>query len=320
MQAKKQKISILIVGDLKDKIAFGQSKYQAKKEAGLTFGQSTYKIYSEQSYNTYKKECLKFADWLNEEKGIKKVRSLDEVKPYAKEYIEDRIENGYSAWTVKTGRSALGMLYGETIQIDKMPVRTPKDIKRSRGETKNDTYHSRDGKYKDLFTVCLATGGRRKDINKLTPSCFTEIDGKLYVNFFKSKGGRNRLTPVLDKYQDDVKRIVDEARMNGEKKMFPRIPKEIDVHGLRREYCQGLYDEIKDNKELRDKILENYPPRRELKTYKDKDGNSYTKEIKSDVYKDRDGNVWKRDDIYVLSQALGHNRLDVSVTHYLKNN
>ena len=79
-----------------------------------------------------------------------------------------------------------------------------------------------------------------------------------------------------------------------------------------------MYDEIKDNKELRDEILKNYPERRELKTQKDKDGNTVTKEIKSDVYKDRSGNVWKRDDIYVLSQALGHNRLDVSITHYLK--
>lgn len=320
MKAKKQKTSILIVGNLKDKIAFGQSKYQAKKEAGLTFGQSTYKIYSEETYCTYKKQCLNFANWLKEEKGINKIRDLEEVKPYAKEFIEDRIEKGYSAWTVKTSRSALGMLYGETIKVDKMPVRTPKNIQRSREETKNDKYISRDGKYKDVFTVCLATGGRRKDVTKLSPHNFTEINGKLYVFFGKSKGGRDRLTPVLEKYEQEVRDIIKQAKEDGKTKLFNHIPKEIDVHGLRREYCQGLYDEIKDNKELRDKILENYPPRKELKTQKDKDGNTYTKEIKSDTYRDREGNVWKRDDIYVLSQALGHNRLNISVTHYLKNN
>lgn len=313
-------VGTFIKDNLESKIAFGQSKYQAKKEAGLGFGESTYQIYSEETYKTYKKECLKFADWLKEEKGINKVRGLEEVKPYAKEYIEDRIEKGYSVWTIKTGRSALGMLYGEKIEIENMPVRTPKDIKRSRTETKNDKYISRDGKYKDVFTVCLATGGRRKDVKKLTPHNFTEIDGKLYVFFGKSKGGRDRLTPVLEKYEQDVRNIIEKAKEDGKTKLFNHIPKEIDVHGLRREYCQGLYDEIKDNKELRDKILENYPPRRELKTQKDKDGNTYTKEIKSDVYRDRNGNVWQRDDIYVLSQSLGHNRLDVSVTHYLKNN
>ena len=214
-------------------------------------------------------------------------------------------------------RSALGMLYGKQIDI-KLPARTPDQITRSRGETKNDKYITRDGKYKDVFTIALATGSRRKDISKLCVNNFREVDGKLYVFFEKSKGGRDRLTPVLEKYEKDVRDIIEQAKVDGKTRLFNHIPKEIDVHGLRREYCQNLYDEIKDNKELRDEILKNYPERRELKTQKDKDGNTVTKEIKSDVYKDRNGNVWKRDDIYVLSQALGHNRLDVSITHYLK--
>ena len=36
-------------------------------------------------------------------------------------------------------RSALGMLYGKQIDI-KLPVRTPDQITRSRGETKNDKF------------------------------------------------------------------------------------------------------------------------------------------------------------------------------------
>ena len=312
---RKKDVERLFHQTLSDKLAFGQSKKAAKKD--LEFGQSTYQIYSVNSYKTYLKQCKQYARWLKEEKGINKIDDINKTEQYAIEYIQKRLDDGKSIYTVKMERSALGMLYGKQIDI-KLPSRTPDQITRSRKETKNDRYITRDGKYKDVFTISIATGSRRKDISKLCVNNFREVDGKLYVFFEKSKGGRDRLTPVLEKYEKDVRDIIEQAKADGKTRLFNHIPKEIDVHGLRREYCQGLYDEIKDNKELRNEILKNYPERRELKTQKDKDGNTVTKEIKSDVYKDRSGNVWKRDDIYVLSQALGHNRLDVSVTHYLK--
>ncbi len=312
---RKKDVERLFHQTLSDKLAFGQSKKAAKKDLG--FGQSTYQIYSVNSYKTYLKQCKQYARWLKEEKGINKIDDINKTEQYAIEYIQKRLDDGKSIYTVKMERSALGMLYGKQIDI-KLPSRTPDQITRSRKETKNDRYITRDGKYKDVFTISIATGSRRKDISKLCVNNFREVDGKLYVFFEKSKGGRDRLTPVLEKYEKDVRDIIEQAKADGKTRLFNHIPKEIDVHGLRREYCQGLYDEIKDNKELRNEILKNYPERRELKTQKDKDGNTVTKEIKSDVYKDRSGNIWKRDDIYVLSQALGHNRLDVSITHYLK--
>lgn len=312
---RKKDIERLVHQELSNKIAYGQSKKLAKKELG--FGESTYKIFAVNSYKTYLKQCKQYARWLKSEKGINKIDDIGKTEQYAKEYIQSRLDDGKSIYTVKMERSALGMLYGKQIDI-KLPERTPDQIKRSRLETKNDKHISRDGKYKDVFTIACATGSRRKDISKLCVKDFKEVDGKLYVYFQKSKGGRDRLSPVLAKYEQDVRNILKQAKADGKDRLFEHIPKEIDVHGLRREYCKGLYDEIKDNKELRDKLLKNYPERHEFKTQKDANGNSVTKEIKSNVYKDREGNVWDRDDIYVLSQALGHNRLDVSITHYLK--
>ena len=301
---RKKDVERLFHQTLSNKLVFGQSKKAAKKDLG--FGQSTYQIYSVNSYKTYLKQCKQYAKWLKQEKGINKIDDINKTEQYAKEYIQKRMDDGKSIYTVKMERSALGMLYGKQIDI-KLPSRTPDQITRSRKETKNDRYISRDGKYKDVFTIAIATGSRRKDISKLCVNNFREVDGKLYVYFERSKGGRDRLTPVLEKYEKDVRDIIEQAKNEGKTRLFNHIPKEIDIHGLRREYCQGLNE-----------IIKNYPERRELKTQKDKNGNTVTKEIKSDVYKDRSGNVWKRDDIYVLSQALGHNRLDVSITHYLK--
>lgn len=314
--ARKQKIENLFHTELKDKIAFGQSKHSDK--AGLDFGVSTYKIYSYSTYNTYLKECIAYAKWLGSEKGIKKIDDVNKTEQFAKEYLQSRLDSGVSVFTAKMERSALGMLYGKQIDFE-MPVRDSKNITRSRHQVEGDRHYSQDGKYKDVFVLGKATGGRRSDLLRLTVNSFFEKDGHLYVQFQQSKGGRNRLTYVRSEYQQEIKDIIEKAKADGKTKIVGKIPQRIDIHSLRREYCKGLYKEIKDNKELRDDILKNYPPRHEYKTQKDHDGNSYTKEITREYYKDRDGNIYSRDDIYACSQCLGHNRLDVNITHYLKN-
>ena len=73
---------------------------------------------------------------------------------------------------------------------------------------------------------------------------------------------------------------------------------------MRREYAQELYHTLTDDKELRDEYLSFYPTRHE--------------KVKSDFYRDREGNIFERDTAYVVSQALGHNRIDTSITSYLK--
>lgn len=313
--ARKQNIENLFHTALKDKIAFGQSKHADKDN--LDFGQSTYKIYSYETYNTYLKECTAYSKWLEIEKHIKKIDDISKTEQYAREYLQSRLDNNISIYTVKMERAALGMLYSKQIDI-KLPARDNKNITRSRQRVEGDKHYSENGKYKNVFMVAKATGGRRSDLMKLDINSFIEINGHLYVQFKHSKGGRNRLTYVREEYSQDVKELVKKAREEGKIKLFDKIPQRIDIHGLRREYCQGLYTEIKNNKDLRDDILKNYPARHEYKTQKDKNGNSYTKEIQSEIYKDRDGNIYDRNDIYVCSQSLGHNRLDVSITHYLK--
>lgn len=318
MSNKKQTTEHMFTNTLKDKIAFGESKHQQKHN--LNFGESTYKIYSYNTYDTYLKECLEYANWLKTEKGVSKVQNLEETEKYAKEYIQSRLDANVSVWTAKLDRSALGMLYGKRIEVE-MPVRDNKSIKRSRFDSVSDAHISRTGKYKDVFDIALGTGCRRCDLVSLGTDCLVERDGLLYVQIHQSKGGRDRLSPVRQEYAEQVKNIVNQAKIEGKKTVFEgiKIPNRIDVHSLRREYCKNLYEDIKDNSELRDKMLKNYPPRHEIKRNIDKNGNAYTKPVKRDFYKDRDGNIYSRDDVYLLSQALGHNRLDVSITHYLKN-
>ena len=312
---KKEQLKYQINNNLRGKIAFGESKFLDKQ--GLKFGESTYKIYSYSTYETYKKECLNYCKWLTEVKGIDKFTKLENTEKYVEEYIQSRLDNDYSAYTVKMEKSALSMLYSHSFDI-KLPIRDNKNITRSRNETVDDIHYSRTGKYEDVFNVALGTGCRRCDLENLRTDCLREKDGHLYIQINGSKGGRDRLSYVREEYRQQIEEYIHNRQSEGYTKVFDKIPRKIDVHSLRREYCQKLYKDIKDNRELRDDILKNYPERKEYKTNKDKDGISHTKEIQSDYYKDRDGNIYNRDDIYVLSQTLGHNRLDVSVTHYLK--
>lgn len=152
--------------------------------------------------------------------------------------------------------------------------------------------------------MAAVTGCRRCDLKALNTNSLVERDGKYFPDIKQSKGGRDRLAPVLPSKADEVKKIFEQAKENGKGKLFDHIPKEIDVHGLRRGYAQELYRSLTDDKSLRDEYLTYYPARHE--------------NVKSDFYRDREGNVFERDTVYVVSQALEHNRIDTSITAYLK--
>lgn len=311
---KKKAVENQFHNALKEKISFGQSK--RKDKANMRFGESTYKIYSYSTYNTYLKVAKEYAKWLKEIKQINKYEHMENTEQFATEYLKYRQDNNISVYTLKMERSALSMLYNRKIDYE-LPKRDNKAITRSRNETSNDKHYSREGKYKDVFALALATGGRRKDLKNLRANALREINGNLYVVFKRSKGGRDRLSPVRSEYAQQVREIFLKRQIEGKERVLDKIPKKIDIHALRREYAQSLYREIVSNRTLRDEYLKQYPPRRELKTQKGKDGRVYTKEIKTSTYKDRESNIFNRNDLYVISQSLGHNRLDVSLL-YLK--
>ena len=294
-------ISNQIHSALADKIAFGESKHLDKIERETSFGKSTYKIYSFSTYDTYNKVGREYGKWLAE-KGVR-YGKLADTEHYAGEYIETRLEDGKSVYTLKMERSALGMIYGHNIDVP-LPIHHNEDVKRSRYDTNNDKHISRTGKYADIFTVTTATGCRRCDLKALNINSLVERDGKYFLDIKQSKGGRDRLAPILPSKVDEVRQIFECARERGKTKLFEHIPKEIDIHGLRREYAQELDHTLTDNKALRDEYLSFYPARHE--------------KVKGDLYRDREGNVFERDTVYVVSQALGHNRIDTSITAYLK--
>lgn len=300
---------------LTQKARIGESRHKAKEELKqeyaqrgekVPFGTAIDGIHSIKTYDVYREHCERFASWCIQEKGVNKYTKLEDIKQYATEYLKDREAQGKSLYTLKAERAALGKLYGEQIECKFENKRSYKDVTRSRGEAKRDAHFSEE-KNAPLVALCRGTGGRREDIGKLTPnSFFTDKNGNMFVRFEQSKGGRDRVSPVLPKYQEAIRELISTKAPN--ELLFDKIHNGCDVHGYRREYAQELYQTVCDNKDLKAVYAAQYAPRSE----KNIKGEYYIAHDKERPFKGL------RDNIYIVSEALGHNRLDVSVNHYLK--
>ena len=297
---------------LLQKLKIGESRHEAKKQLQAElgkdyhFGMTTEGIHSYETYKTYHKACDRFARWCIEKQGVNKYSKPEDAKGLVIPYMQYRKDSGLSVSTLKTERAALGKLYGEPVNFP-LPKRTPENITRSRNPVEMDKHFSEENN-KDLITIAQGTGCRRDDEAKSRVGDFVEINGRLHVKILKSKGGRNRVAPILPGMEKDVMKIVETARTEGRERLFDHIHTKMDVHSYRRQYAQELYKTISKDRKLRDELLKAYPPRREPNIK----GSTYTTRRK-----DIPNKTFLRDDLYLVSQALGHNRLDVTVTHYL---
>ena len=294
----------------------GQSRHKAKealnkeyRDRGQNkpFEKAVEGIYSINTFKAYLKHGEHFIDWCVSEKGCKTYgKSLEELRRYAPEYLQAREAEGLSLYSLKAEKSALGKIFGGEIPYTFTEKRQIKNITRSRGKAVRDT-HFNPEKNQELVIIAKATGGRREDIGKLTPKSFiTDHKGRLWVIFAQSKGGRNRISPVLPQYTEAVKAII-KSKSDNDKPIFARINTNADIHSYRREYAQTLYATVANDHEYRDDLLGMYPSRKEKAK-----GDYYYSHTKDLPFKGC------RDDIYIVSQALGHNRLEVTVNHYLK--
>lgn len=119
--------------------AFGESK-----KAAVANGTDRDKIFSVSTYKAYWKHTKYFIKYIRE--NYPKCTTLKSAKKYVNEWLQTRVDEELSDWTVHLEAKALGKLYG--IQPDdenyfKPPKRNRKDIKRSRGDRVRDRHFSK---------------------------------------------------------------------------------------------------------------------------------------------------------------------------------
>lgn len=118
---------------------------------------------------------------------------------------------------------------------------------------------------------------------------------------------------MLNEYKDYVNNYLNERNLSPGEKLFTNFDPygHINTHFYRNEYSCNLYKELLEQKQNNDSYYGNTPY---YENYINTD--KYFKnidKIKGDEYKTYDKEI-----IGLLSQSLGHYRLDVVVNHYLR--
>ena len=326
---------------LKSMEAYGKSKKEAMRA-----GTAKDKIYSYNTFKTYWKHIRYFVDWVKKEHP--ESTTLKSARKYVNEWLDHRAAScnqkgePLSAWTIQTEAKALGKLYGITPDDPDYyvpPVRARSEIKRSRNDVVRDTHFS-EVKNSDFVTFCRATGLRRCEIMRLTGKdlvcrsalknhitdlrakesltekeqkqmkmledvrLFPDCDYFVYVK--RGKGGRQRLVPLcLD--DNSTKLVVDKMSSVGrDDKVWSKVPKNADIHSYRADFATSIYKKFA-------RKIDDIP----YDAVNRGTGRRYQSQVyvcRKDAYKKLD-----RSAMLLATKSLGHNRLDVVATNYLRN-
>jgi integrase len=274
-------------------MAIGESRREAKQaireERGPAWSVSTGRIHSFKTRSVYQEHSLKFVTWARDTHGVKHLEDLDvRSGDLAAEWLRKHVDEGKSPSTLKTERAALRMFFdtrslaGEVV----LPERAREGITRSRGAVAHDR-HFQPKNWQPLLNFLRSTGLRRQELRDLKcRDVYRGHDGHVYVHVENGKGGRSREVQALPGHDSEVWTLRRDRPEDA--KVAEQIPKHLDVHSYRREFAQALY--------------RHYAPGRELP--------SPVGRLRRQDY---DRAAAQR-----VSWALGHNRIDVVLRHYIR--
>lgn len=311
---------------------------QSKKEA-VANGTDREKIFAFDTYKAYWKHIKYFLKYVRE--NYPKCTTLKKAKKYVNEWLQLRVDQGLSAWTVQLEAKALGKLYGISPDDEdyfKPPKRNRENIKRSRGDRVRDRHFSKTNN-DELIKFCRGTGLRRGELEELRgkdlvtreqieaeiarieaipeeqrTDALTKRLGMLqdtrmfqeeyFVHVRNGKGGRERLSPIIGKNAEQIINRIRETP--AEEKVWKFVHQSADIHSYRAEYATAIY-------KAHARKIEEIPY--------DKVNRGTGRRYQGDVYVCRKDEARKKLDraaMLVCSKALGHNREDVVANNYIR--
>lgn len=278
---------------LDGKMAIGQSRREEKQairaRQGRVWSVSTGKIHSFKTRSVYQEHTLKFVAWARDTYQVKRLEDLDQrADELAPAWLTQHISEGKSPYTLQVERAALRLFFDDRTlaQSVQLPRRTRATITRSRYAVGHDR-HFQPANWPELLNFLHATGLRRQEVRDLRcRDVYQGHDGAVYVHVANGKGGKAREVPVLPGRAGDV--LPRAMGREPEARVFERIPKHLDVHSYRRAFAQALY--------LHHAAGYGLPKGEGRLRPQDYD----------------------RAAAYQVTLALGHNRLDVVMRHYLR--
>ncbi len=316
----------------------------SKKEAILD-GTDKDKIFSYNTFKTYKQHCKYFADYIKREHP--ECTTLRAARKYVHEWLQSRVDyikpdgKHLSAWTIQTEAKALGKLY--KIQPDSpdyfvAPKRKRQDIKRSRQDVSTDRHFSVTNNDL-LIKFCQGTGCRRnvlsrlkgqdlwtkeeieKDISRLKNAYYLnepekktlkaledaieQFPDQLY--FIHHRGDKGGRERYAPVIGKNTDKIIEKMQsVKPDERVWKYVPKNADIHGYRAEYATGIY-------RMYARPINKIPY--------DRVNGGTGKRFQSDVYvcrKDAAGKKLDKAAMRKASKALGHNRIEIVANNYIR--
>lgn len=289
--AKRGSLVYQIQKNLESKLAIGESKYDAKHQRTADGRRlSDLKIYSYDTFRTYQKHCNYFASWAKETYGCK---TLDDARHHVDDWLQHRIDQGLSAYTIKMEAAALAKLYGcSTKAFIRTPERVRSDITRSRGEKGMDKHYS-ETKNAELTNFGRCTGLRRGELSTVRGSQLIDHGNGSYSIAVIGKGGRYREAPIVGD-PEAVRAVVARMEASGDDKVWTKVHAAADVHSWRADYATAIYKACA------------------------RDVATLDRSERYDCRGDMAGQSYDRAALLEASIALGHNRVSVVAEHYLR--
>lgn len=306
-----------------------RSRFDDKKE-----GVDNKFIYADVSYKNHENNWRQFSKWATEN-GLKRVGQITQSD--VEKYVRECAENGLSKKTIESRIGAINkvMLVSgrwenenrvilskiEGITVKKLPTKVYKDLTAKEWQDRNPKQYENN---RELIDTVQAFGLRRREVRELNAQSFLIDDkGKMYVQTV-GKGNKYRIAPVCDNEMNEQmkKRWGNQAipLQQANEERFRRVLRDEDqrlnlkganghnfgLHIHRSEYAQRyLRERIEQLEEQRGGVEGSYKGYSHLKTK----GKSLDD---LDAYRVKIGTFEGSARAFMeVSQALGHNRLDV---------
>jgi integrase len=279
---------------LDDKMAIGQSRRDAKlairEEQGVAWSVSTGLIHSFKTRTVYQEHTIRFVKWARSTHQVLSLAQLDaRAEALTTAYLQQQAASGKSPYTLQVERAALRLFFNDRALASDVaiPRRAREQITRARGSIVYGNRLNPDH-WQPMIRFLQATGLRRREATDLRCRDISQPEqgAQLLVHIDNGKGGKLRDVPVLPGREQDILQVVGDRAPDA--RVFDHIPKALRVHALRREYAQALYL--------------HYAPGRALPPTVGR--------LKRSDY---DHEAAQR-----VSWALGHNRVDVVLRHYIR--
>lgn len=262
---------------------------------------------------SYKSQIRPFARYCAEH-GAKRINKV--TIEMGEDYLRAMHAAGKSAWSISTAASAINKATGWSLSPRALglPGRKKKSIKKCR---EGGAYTQKELElYADQIIFARACGARRESIfNVHAPEKMVRADrcvrneaGVVVGVWLKEKGGKVRCAPVLNEYREEVTAIVDKAaRERGEDApLFCGYGAHVRNHRLRAEYAAKLLHQLESERAAGLALFGGEFPLSDFACLRGKD------KKRKEITQGHDTDL-----LAAVSGALGHNRVEVILRHYL---